>query len=79
MKTMQVGEVKSKFSEVLEQVAAGERITISYGKKREKVAVLVPFSEYSITHPRKLGLLQKKATMKIHSTFQMSDDELLRS
>jgi prevent-host-death family protein len=76
---MQVGEVKSKFSEVLKQVSSGEQIAISYGKKREKVAVIVPFSEYSKTHARTLGLLQKKATMKINSTFQVSDDELLRS
>jgi hypothetical protein len=34
MKTMQVGEVKSKFSEVLEQVSAGERI-INFLREKE--------------------------------------------
>ena len=45
MKTMTVGELKAQFSEVLGQMLKnGEPIAISYGKKKEKVAAIVPYS-----------------------------------
>ena len=34
MKTMSVGEFKTKFSEVIEQVKAGEKIAVTFGKKK---------------------------------------------
>jgi prevent-host-death family protein len=78
MKTMTVGELKSHFSEVLDQVQQGEEIVISFGKKREKVAVLVPFARYA--HPeRALGLLQGKGSFSLKRGFKMSDEELLSS
>jgi hypothetical protein len=33
MKTYQVGEFKTHFAEIIEQVRAGEEVIISYGKK----------------------------------------------
>ncbi len=42
METMSVGEFKSNFSGVLKRVLAGEEIGISFGKKKEIVARLVP-------------------------------------
>ena len=36
MKTLGVGEIKAHFSDVLERVKGGEKITVAYGKKREK-------------------------------------------
>jgi hypothetical protein len=56
MKTISVGELKARFSEVLKEVEAGEKIAIPYGKKKEIKAFLVPKVE--IMKPRKLGLLQ---------------------
>ncbi|MFH0785135.1 MAG: type II toxin-antitoxin system prevent-host-death family antitoxin, partial [Pseudomonadota bacterium] len=44
MQTMTVSQFKSHFSEVLDRVQQGEDIVISYGKKKEKIAVLVPFA-----------------------------------
>jgi len=46
MQTISLGELKATFSEVLARVARGEEIVITYGKKREKVAVLMPYSHY---------------------------------
>ncbi len=43
MQTLTIGELKGRFSEVLEKVKLGEKIVISYGKKREKVAVFFPY------------------------------------
>jgi prevent-host-death family protein len=77
MQTMTVGQFKSHFSEVLNLVQHGEDIVISYGKKKEKIAVLVPFAHYEGKPQRILGLLAGKATFAIAEDFKISDDELL--
>lgn len=77
MKIYQVGEFKALFSEIIEQVRAGEEIIISYGKKKENVAVLIPYAAYKTKRIR-LGLLQDK-TLKIHADFKMNEEELLIS
>lgn len=77
MKVFQVGELKSKFSNVLDCIRKGEEITISYGKKKEKIAVIIPYSKYKKAKSRKLGILKNKASFKIHDDFMISDEELL--
>ncbi|MBV5350482.1 type II toxin-antitoxin system Phd/YefM family antitoxin [bacterium] len=79
MQTMTVGEVKSHFSDALDLVQKGEDIVISFGKRKEKVAVLVPFSRYAQKQERTLGLLAGKATYVIKDGFKLTDDELLVS
>jgi len=79
MKTMQVGELKANFSKILEEVKSGEEITVSYGKKHEKVAVIIPYAKYKIKTKRKLGILEGKATYQISDNFKMTDEELLNS
>lgn len=75
MKTFPVGEFKTHFSEIIEQVRSGEEILITYGKKKENVAVLIPYASYKSKKIR-LGLLQNK-TLKIHDDFEMTEEELL--
>lgn len=79
MHTMTVGEVKSRFSDALDLVQKGEDIVISFGKRKEKIAVLVPFSRYAQKQERALGLLAGKATCVIKDGFKLTDDELLAS
>jgi len=79
MQTMTVGEVKAHFSEVLEMVQNGEDVVISFGKKKEKIAVLVPFTHYQGKPQRRLGLLEGKATFTLKEDFAISDEELLKS
>ena len=79
MQTMTVGEVKAHFSEVLDMVQRGQDVVISFGKKKEKIAVLVPFSHYQGKPERKLGLLVGKATFSLREDFAISDEELLKS
>jgi prevent-host-death family protein len=74
MKTYPVGEFKTRFSEIMDQVRAGEEIIISYGKKKENVAALIPYTTYK-TKKIRLGLLQDR-TLKIHDDFKMSEEEL---
>jgi len=77
MQTMTVSQFKSHFSEVLDLVQHGEDIVISYGKKKDKIAVLVSFANYTGKPQRTLGLLAGKATFSIGADFKITDDELL--
>jgi len=77
MQTMTVGHFKSHFSQVLDFVQHGEDVVISYGKKKEKIAVLVPYDRYDGKPQRILGLLADKATFAIPADFKIIDDELL--
>ena len=61
MQILTIGELKARFSEVLEKLRNGQEIVISYGKRREKVAVIVPYSVYVSKPERKLGLLKGRA------------------
>ena len=77
MKTLQVGEFKSHFSEVIENIKNGEEVAISFGKKKEKIAVLVPYSKYMKKVSRKIGLLENKASFTLSSDFKVSDETFL--
>jgi antitoxin (DNA-binding transcriptional repressor) of toxin-antitoxin stability system len=46
MQTVQVGQLKSEFSDILDKVQnLKETYVIEYGKKHKKVAMLVPYVE----------------------------------
>ena len=77
METLTIGEVKRRFSEVLENVRRGQEIVISYGKKREKIAVIVPYRGHFSIPERSLGLLKDRAKCIIHEDFGISDEEML--
>jgi prevent-host-death family protein len=79
METFNVGELKSKFSNILQRIEAGEEIIISFGKTGKKIAVLVPYDKYISNSPRPLGLLKGKARCTIKDDFQITDEDLLRS
>jgi len=76
MKTLPVGEFKTHFSEVIDDVRAGEEIIITYGKKKEQVAVVIPYSSYKKRNQIKLGLLKSK-NYKILDNFEMTEEELI--
>ena len=79
MQTLTIGELKASFSEVLKKIRNGQEIVISYGKKREKVAVIVPYSSYVSTPERSLGLLEDRAGCIIHDDFEIGEKEMLAS
>lgn len=79
MYQLTVGQFKSKFSEVLGKVLQGESIGITYGKTKKKVAAIVPYKKYLRQTRFKLGLLEAKASFKIHNDFKMRDEEFLKS
>jgi prevent-host-death family protein len=71
MKTFPVGEFKAHFSKIMERVRSGEEIIITYGKKKEKVAVVVPYAAYKAKRIQ-LGLLQDNI-LKIDDDFKMTE------
>jgi antitoxin (DNA-binding transcriptional repressor) of toxin-antitoxin stability system len=79
MKTLQVAEAKTHFSTLLRDVGAGNEIAISYGKQKEKIAVVVPYNTWKKTKKRELGTLKGKGTVKFPGDWYMTDAELLIS
>lgn len=79
MRILTIGKLKTNFSEVLEHVKQGETVVISYGRKKEKVAALIPYRQLKPTQPRSLGVLEGRAQCHILDDFSMSDEELLGS
>ena len=75
MKTLAVGEFKTQFSQVLEEVKKGRKVGILYGRAKKPVAMIVPYHEENKTE-RKIGILDGKATIKFQSDFEMTAEEL---
>jgi len=76
MKTLPVGELKTHFSKILDDIKSGEEIIVTYGKKKENIAVIIPYTSYKKKNKINLGLLSNKK-MKISSNFKMTAEELL--
>jgi antitoxin (DNA-binding transcriptional repressor) of toxin-antitoxin stability system len=69
METMTVGDFKANFSEVLKKVLNGEEVAISYGKRKEIVARLVPGSGEK---KQKLEFLKLMAKLYSRKVFPLS-------
>ena len=79
MKSIAVGEFKAQFSSVIKELQEGHPIAITYGKKRTKLAVLVPYDQYIKSAKRQIGLLQGKASYAVHDDFKLTDEAFLTS
>ena len=77
MKNLPVAEVRSKFYSVLKDVAEGEEIGITFGRKKEPIAVIVPINEYKKIKARRLGTLEGKATVSFRDDWEITDEELV--
>jgi prevent-host-death family protein len=77
MKSIAVGEFKAQFSSVIKELQEGHPIAITYGKKRTKLAVLVPYDEYVKSAKRRIGVLQGKAGYDMHDDFKITDEAFL--
>ena len=77
MKSLPVGEFKAHFSEVLEKVQQGETFEVTYGKKKEPVARIVPINGSKKKKKRKLGIWEGKVKFVFADNFKMTDEELL--
>ena len=76
MKTMAVGEFKTHFSQILDEVRHGGKVGILYGKAKKPVAMLVPYRAEKKAK-REIGILDGKATIQFRDDFAMTTEELL--
>ncbi len=76
MKTMNIGDLKTNFSETLKEVKNGEKIAIAYGKKKEIIAFIIP-NEAKKPKKRKLGILEGKGKVIFADDFKMTEEEFL--
>jgi len=77
MKAMQSAEAKTHFSSVLRDIEAGYEVAIEYGRKKEIVAVIIPYEKWKKSQKRRLGTLEGKMSVEFAGDFAMSDAELL--
>ncbi len=76
MHTYTIGDLKTNFSHILELVRSGEKVAITYGKKRKVVAYLVPHLKES-SDKRPLGLLAGIAKVTFTDDFKMTETAFL--
>jgi prevent-host-death family protein len=79
VKTLAVGELKSHFSDVLNEVKHGRPVAVGYGKRKTKVAVIVSYEQYKRGAERRLGVMEGRASYTVRKDFKMSDEEILES
>ena len=79
MKVLQLAEAKTHFSSVIKDVEAGDEVAIAYGKKKQTVAVIIPYEKWKKTRKRQLGTLEGKMSVSFSEDFKMTDEELLNS
>jgi antitoxin (DNA-binding transcriptional repressor) of toxin-antitoxin stability system len=75
MEIYSVGDFKTKFSDILEKISNGEEVGLSYGKAKNLIAKLVPYSNKKLKK-RKLGLLEGKVKVTFHGDWEVSPEEL---
>lgn len=77
MKTtvLTVGEFKARFSEALALVSLGESVSVTFGRSRRPVALLVPPSPPPAR--RKLGLLAGRVKIRMAEDFSLTDEKFL--
>ena len=64
-------------SSLLKEVVLGNEIAISYGKEKEAVAVIIPYTMWKKSKKRTLGTLKNKAEVIFSEQFSMTDEELI--
>jgi prevent-host-death family protein len=79
MKSLQLAKAKTHFSSVLKEVEAGNEIAITYGKKNQAVAVIIPYEKWKKNQKRQLGTLEGKMSVTFAENFAMTDEELINS
>ena len=79
MKVLQSAEAKVHFSSVMRDIQAGNEVAIVYGKRKETIAVIVPYEQWKKSKKRELGSLKGIATVKFAEDFSMSDEDLVNS
>jgi prevent-host-death family protein len=79
MRTLQLAEAKNNFSAVLKDVKLGNEIVISYGNRREALAVIIPYEKWKKSRKRELGTLEGRGSVEFADDWYMTNEELCHS
>ena len=79
MKTLQSAQAKVHFSSVIRDVQAGNEVAIVFGKKKQTVAVIIPYEQWKKSKKRELGTLKGIAAVQFAKDFFITDEELVNS
>ena len=71
---MAVGELKTHFSQILDEVKQGKKVGILYGRAKKPVAMIVPYCEEKTE--RKIGILDGKVSIEFRDDFAITAEEL---
>lgn len=77
MKTLPVAEIRTNFSALLKEVESGSEIGITFGRKKETIAVIVPIDEYKKIKARKLGTLEGKVKVEFSDNWAITEEEFI--
>ena len=77
MKTLPVAEIRTNFSALLKEVESGSEIGITFGRKKETIAVIVPIDEYKKIKARKLGTLEGKVKIEFSDNWAITEEEFI--
>ena len=79
MQAIQVAQLKSDFSNILQLVQQeGEIFVIEYGKSHKKVAMIIPYDPALEHHEERIfGLYKNRGSVRFKEGFEMSEEDLL--
>lgn len=77
MKTLPVAEIRTNFSALLKEVESGSEIGITFGRKKETIAVIIPIDEYKKIKARKLGTLEGKVKVEFSDNSAITEEEFI--
>ena len=77
MKTLPVAEIRTNFSALLNEVESGSEIGITFGRKKETIAVIIPIDEYKKIKARKLGTLEGKVKVEFSDNWAITEEEFI--
>jgi antitoxin (DNA-binding transcriptional repressor) of toxin-antitoxin stability system len=72
-----VGEFKSRFSEMVKRVERGESVAVTYGRKRNPVAMLVSPASIVPAQKRQLGKFADRLEVEFPEDWKMTEEEFL--
>ncbi len=78
MESMSATDFKANFSKVFKRILKGEEVAISYGKRKEIVARIIPGSGEK-KQKRKIGIFEATGKVVIKKNFSITEEEFLGS
>jgi len=79
MKTIQLAEAKTHLSSVMRDIQKGNEVAIAYGRKKQTIAIIIPYAKWKKTKKRELGTLEGKAKVTFSKDYKMTDEEFINS